>query len=178
MTNENDMNNLPAEAWEPLQQQEKDAEKIARPSLTFFQDGWRRLKDNKVAMISMVAIIVITLGAIVIPWFWPYSYKQQDLNLANLPAVMKVYPVDEENSVYVTPQYMLVLVSPKGELKGLGRGHPQGHQPEEEFLRHQRQGRGGGLQPVLRGIEGVQEVRKEGQETGSKHGPGEEGPIT
>ena len=118
MTNENDMNNLPAEAWEPLQQQEKDAEKIARPSLTFFQDGWRRLKDNKVAMISMVAIIVITLGAIVIPWFWPYSYKQQDLNLANLPAVMKVYPVDEENSVYVTPQYMLVLVSPKGELKG------------------------------------------------------------
>ena len=103
MTNENDMNNLPAEAWEPLQQQEKDAEKIARPSLTFFQDGWRRLKDNKVAMISMVAIIVITLGAIVIPWFWPYSYKQQDLNLANLPAVMKVYPVDEENSVYVTP---------------------------------------------------------------------------
>ena len=119
MTNENDMNNLPAEAWEPLQQQEKDAEKIARPSLTFFQDGWRRLKDNKVAMISMVAIIVITLGAIVIPWFWPYSYKQQDLNLANLPAVMKVYPVDEENSVYVTPQYMLMVVSPKGELKGL-----------------------------------------------------------
>ena len=63
MTNENDMNNLPAEAWEPLQQQEKDAEKIARPSLTFFQDGWRRLKDNKVAMISMVAIIVMARAA-------------------------------------------------------------------------------------------------------------------
>ena len=28
MTNENDMNNLPAEAWEPLQQQEKDAERL------------------------------------------------------------------------------------------------------------------------------------------------------
>ena len=94
MTNENELNNLPAEVWEPLQQQEKDAEKIERPSLTFFQDGWRRLKANKVAMVSMIAIVVITLGAIVIPWFWPYSYKQQDLNLANLPAVMKVYPVD------------------------------------------------------------------------------------
>ena len=119
MTNENELNNLPAEVWEPLQQQEKDAEKIERPSLTFFQDGWRRLKANKVAMVSMIAIVVITLGAIVIPWFWPYSYKQQDLNLANLPAVMKVYPVDEENSIYVTPQYMLMVVSPKGELKGL-----------------------------------------------------------
>ncbi len=119
MTNENELNNLPAEVWEPLQQQEKDAEKIERPSLTFFQDGWRRLKANKVAMISMIAIFVITLGAIVIPWFWPYSYKQQDLNLANLPAVMKVYPVDEENSIYITPQYMVMVVSPKGELKEL-----------------------------------------------------------
>lgn len=119
MTNENELNNLPAEVWEPLQQQEKDAEKIERPSLTFFQDGWRRLKANKIAMISMIAIFVITLGAIVIPWFWPYSYKQQDLNLANLPAVMKVYPVDDENSIYVTPQYMVMVVSPKGELKEL-----------------------------------------------------------
>ena len=110
---------LPQEMWEPLKQQEKDAEKIERPSLTFFQDGWRRLKANKVAMISMVAIILITIGAIVIPWFWPYDYKQQDLNLANIPAYMKVYPIDEENNVYVTPQYMLMVVSPKGELKGL-----------------------------------------------------------
>ena len=31
MTNENELNNLPAEVWEPLQQQEKDAEKIERP---------------------------------------------------------------------------------------------------------------------------------------------------
>lgn len=119
MTNDNEIKNLPDELWEPLKQQEKDAEKIERPSLTFFQDGWRRLKDNKVAMISMIAIFIITIGAIVIPWFWPYSYKQQDLNLANLPAVMKVYPLDGENSLYVTPQYMLMVVSPKGELKGL-----------------------------------------------------------
>lgn len=119
MTNENEIKNLPDELWEPLKQQEKDAEKIERPSLTFFQDGWRRLKANKVAMLSMIAIFIITVGAIVIPWFWPYSYKQQDLNLANLPATMKVYPLDEENSLYVTPQYMLMVVSPKGELKGL-----------------------------------------------------------
>lgn len=119
MTKENDMKNLPDELWAPLEQQDKDAEKIERPSLTFFQDGWRRLKDNKVAMISMIAIFIITVGAIVIPWFWPYSYKQQDLNLANLPAVMKVLPLDEESSLYVTPQYMLMVVSPKGKLKGL-----------------------------------------------------------
>ncbi len=119
MRSEHELEPIPAELWEPLKQQEKDAEKIERPSLTFFQDGWRRLKENKVAMISMVAILIITVGAILIPWFWPYSYKQQDLNLANLPSVMKVYPIDEENSVYVTPQYMLMVVSGDGELRGL-----------------------------------------------------------
>lgn len=119
MTNENKLKTLPDQMWEPLGQEEKDAEKIERPSLTFFQDGWRRLKANKIAVISMFTILVITLGAVVIPWFWPYSYKQQDLNLANLPAVMKVYPVDGENSIYVTPQYTLMVVGPKGELKGL-----------------------------------------------------------
>lgn len=119
MNNEHELSSISPELWEPLKQQEKDAEKIERPSLTFFQDGWRRLKSNWVAMISMIAILVITIGAILIPWFWPYSYKQQDLNLANLPAVMKVYSIDEENSVYVTPQYMLMVVSKDGELKGL-----------------------------------------------------------
>lgn len=118
MTDERNIG-LTADMWEPLKQQEKDAEKIERPSLTFFQDGWRRLKANKVAMISLIMIALITLGAIVIPWFWPYDYKKQDLNLANIPAYMKVFPVDEENSVYVTPQYMLMVVSKKGELKGL-----------------------------------------------------------
>ena len=59
------------ELWEPLEQEEKDAEKIERPSLTFLQDGWRRLRSNWVAMFSMVVILLITVGAIVIPWFWP-----------------------------------------------------------------------------------------------------------
>ena len=48
-----------------------------------------------------------------------YELSLIHIYLANLPAVMKVYPVDEENSIYVTPQYMLMVVSPKGELKGL-----------------------------------------------------------
>ena len=44
---------------------------------------------------SMVVILLITVGAIVIPWFWPYTYKEQDLNLANVPAVMETYPLGQ-----------------------------------------------------------------------------------
>ena len=45
-----------------------------RPSTTFFKDGMKRLVKNKIAFISMILIIVITLAAIILPMFWPYKY--------------------------------------------------------------------------------------------------------
>lgn len=93
--------------------------KIERPSLTFLQDGWRRLRSNWVAMFSMVVILLITVGAIVIPWFWPYTYKQQNLDLANVPASMETYPLSNGKNVYVTPQYTLIVMDSKGNLEGL-----------------------------------------------------------
>ena len=45
-----------------------------RPSSTFFKDGVKRLLKNKVATISFIIVIIITLSAIFIPMFWPYKY--------------------------------------------------------------------------------------------------------
>ena len=58
-----------------------DAEKAymvqMRPSSTFFKDGVRRLKKNKVASTCFVIIVLITLAAIFLPMFWPYAYDAQ-----------------------------------------------------------------------------------------------------
>ena len=48
-----------------------------RPSSTFFKDGVKRLVKNKVAFISFLIIVIITVSAIIIPMFWPYSYETQ-----------------------------------------------------------------------------------------------------
>ena len=57
-----------------------DAEKAymvkMRPSTTFFKDGMKRLMKNKIAAISMFLIIIIALGSIIIPMFWPYKYDK------------------------------------------------------------------------------------------------------
>lgn len=111
-----DYRKLSADMWAPLKKEEKDAEKMERPSLTFFQDGWRRLKANKVAMVSMALILLICLGAVCIPWFWPYTYEEQNLALANIPASMTVYPVDDTENIYVTPQYTIIEVTNAGKL--------------------------------------------------------------
>ncbi|MFT8324895.1 ABC transporter permease [Oenococcus sicerae] len=42
-----------------------DNEKIQKPSLTFWQDAWRRLKLNKVAVVSMWFLIVISIFTII-----------------------------------------------------------------------------------------------------------------
>jgi oligopeptide transport system permease protein len=47
-----------------------------RPSTTFFRDGVKRLVKNRVALVSFIVIVLITLSAILIPVFWPYGYEQ------------------------------------------------------------------------------------------------------
>jgi oligopeptide transport system permease protein len=62
-----------------------DAEKITRPSLTYWQDAWFRLKKNKGAVVGLVATIILILLAVVAPMLSPYKYSDQDLRHASLP---------------------------------------------------------------------------------------------
>lgn len=47
-----------------------------RPSTTFFRDGVKRLCKNKVALVSFIIIVVITLASVILPMVWPYSYDE------------------------------------------------------------------------------------------------------
>ena len=66
----------------PASDAEKEYMVRMRPSTTFFKDGMKRLMKNKIAAISMFLIIIIALGSILIPFFWPYKY---DKMLGNTP---------------------------------------------------------------------------------------------
>jgi len=66
----------------PASDAEKEYMVRMRPSTTFFKDGMKRLMKNKIAAISMFLIIIIALGSILIPFFWPYRY---DKMLGNTP---------------------------------------------------------------------------------------------
>ncbi len=60
----------------PATDKEKEYMVTMRPPSTFFKDGIKRLKKNKVAVVSFFVIVIITLAAIFVPMFWPYSYDQ------------------------------------------------------------------------------------------------------
>ena len=60
----------------PATDEEKEYMVQMRESSTFFRDGVKRLMKNDVAVVSIILILVITLSAIFVPMFWPYSYDR------------------------------------------------------------------------------------------------------
>ena len=61
----------------PATEEEKSYIVQMRPSTTFFKDGCKRFLKNKVATVSLIIIVLITLCSIFLPLVWPYSYEQQ-----------------------------------------------------------------------------------------------------
>lgn len=56
------------------------AEQISRPSLSYWQDAWRRLKKNTRALISLYIIIGLALFTLAGPFLWNVDPALQDLN--------------------------------------------------------------------------------------------------
>lgn len=48
---------------------------------SLWQDAWRRLQRNRLAVIGAVVLAVIGLACVLVPWLSPYGYEQQDLVL-------------------------------------------------------------------------------------------------
>lgn len=56
-----------------------EAESVARPSLSYWQDAWKRLVKNKMAMLGLVFLVLLTVMAIFGPMISPYEVNKQDL---------------------------------------------------------------------------------------------------
>ncbi|MGB6128272.1 MAG: ABC transporter permease [Psychrilyobacter sp.] len=101
--------------WEKVSDEVK-GEKNIRPSLTYWQDAWRRLKQNKLSMIGLVVIILLFITAIFGPMVSKFSYEDQDLKFGNIAPRFDIYEVDKSNYIYVHPEYKLFTVTSDGKL--------------------------------------------------------------
>lgn len=63
------------DAFIPATDEEKAYMVQMRESSTFFKDGMKRLVKNKVAFVSLIIIVLITIASLVLPAVWPYSYE-------------------------------------------------------------------------------------------------------
>ncbi|MGL5416869.1 MAG: ABC transporter permease [Clostridium sp.] len=76
------------EMFTPVSKEEKTFEKNVRPSVGYWKDAWRRLKTNKVAIVSLIIIILFVLAVIITPMVSQYTYDGQDKTASNLGSSM------------------------------------------------------------------------------------------
>lgn len=76
--------NITPEMFKRIPKDDQEAEKIARPIITFWQDVWRRLKQNKAAMFSLVLIALLVILCAVGPFMNEFDFKTQDSKSKNL----------------------------------------------------------------------------------------------
>ena len=80
--------NIDKELFTPLSEEEKKFEEIVRPSVGYWADAWRRLKNNKVALFSLIMIILVILlafiGPVLMEKILGYTYYDTNLQATDL----------------------------------------------------------------------------------------------
>ena len=63
-------------------------ESITRPSLSYWQDAWRRLKTNRRSIFSLYIVIGLALFTVTGPWIWRVGPTDQDVNQISQPPAL------------------------------------------------------------------------------------------
>jgi len=76
--------NFTEEMFRPVEGQFKQAEKLSRPTVSYWADVWRRLRKNKLAMLGLIIIILLTIMAIIGPYLNGFTYDEQNFLKKNV----------------------------------------------------------------------------------------------
>lgn len=122
-----------ADDFQPLQQ-ERDAERIQRPAMSYWQDVWRRLAHNSRALSSLYIVISLLLFTLAGPLVWQVDPAMQDLEqVSQGPNLgLRALLVADRNPPLdiVHPQPIIAgpvdsLTAPEG-LRVIGQPHSEG----------------------------------------------------
>lgn len=97
-----------------VQSDQKGSKEQIRPSLTYWADAWRRLKKNRLAVIGLIGVVIILLIGLFGPYLSPYTYRYQQTDLSNLPPRLTLYHLVDDEYVFLSSQYRLILVEKDG----------------------------------------------------------------
>lgn len=76
--------NLSKEKFRILGSSASEADLITRPSISYWQDAWRRLKQNKVAMASLILLIIIGIMTVIGPHLTSFKFTDVNTKIRNM----------------------------------------------------------------------------------------------
>ena len=79
------MNSMVNKRFELADQSKFDADEVVRPNISYWQDAWRRLKKNKLAMLSMGVLLILFVMSVIGPSISGQNYTTLMPEIKNLP---------------------------------------------------------------------------------------------
>mgnify|MGYP000375046800 FL=1 len=74
---------IPAEKFQIIGTDDFSADVIARPKIGYWADAWRRLKENKIALIALIVLLILVFMVTFGPMISGYSFEQIDTEAIN-----------------------------------------------------------------------------------------------
>lgn len=118
-----DFSTLTDQSFEPANQAEKAGFIPDRTPTSYWQDAWRRLRKNVVAMVAMAILVLIVLFAFLGPALIPYRYDQFNKGAENLH--MSHYSLEDQLRVEelvaesnITPEEAVAQAREKAAAEG------------------------------------------------------------
>ena len=98
---------IPEALLAPLSDSEREKETISRPSVSYWKMCWMRLKKDKLAMLGLTVLVIMTLLAILVPMFSPYTYDQTDFaHPLEWPSALHLFGTDKMGrDIFVRTMY-------------------------------------------------------------------------
>ena len=78
------MQSIPAEKFRIIGLPEDAVEASQRPHIGYFQDAWRRLRQNKVATVALIVLLIIIVLCLIGPTLSGYRFEEIDKTAKNL----------------------------------------------------------------------------------------------
>ena len=75
---------LSPEKFKIIGYKEEEANRIVRPTISYWQDAWRRLRKNPVAVASMIALVLLIIMVIAGPLIRGYDYTSMNVAEKNI----------------------------------------------------------------------------------------------
>lgn len=72
------------EMFEKASHEDQNADKIRRPSIKYWPDVWRRLKQNKLAMTGLIIIVLMMIMSVVGTKINGFTFTEQNYDLINV----------------------------------------------------------------------------------------------
>lgn len=100
--------------WTLLEKEEKNAETTTGVTVSYWQDVFRRLRQNKLAIGSIFVIALILLASTFGPMLTGKTYDTQQLSLRNMPPRIEIQTAEDGTNFFVHQDLKVFLADEDG----------------------------------------------------------------